>query len=110
MNAFKTTCFLDDPYRKEGDSNTFSSYFVLYFYFKESLGKAFCFYRAKKFVDVSSKPKSLFNSYCASIFPITKKMEDLVTVRNKLSIFIHGFLTHTHSIGSIDPIFKNYVS
>ena len=37
-------------------------------------------------------------------------MEDLVTVRNKLSIFIHGFLTHTHSIGSIDPIFKNYVS
>ena len=73
MNAFKMTRFLDDPYRKEGDSNIFSSYFVLYFYLKESLGKAFCFHRAKKLVNVSSKPKSLFNSYFASIFPIQQK-------------------------------------
>lgn len=35
-----------------------------------------------------------------------KKIEDLVTIRNTLSIFIHGSFPHTYSIGSIDPIQK----
>lgn len=40
-------------------------------------------------------------------FPLYKlKIEDLVTIRNTLFIFIHGSFTHTHSIGSIDPIKK----
>jgi len=44
--------------------------------------------------------------------PYKSKIEDLVTIRKKnFSIFIHGSFTHTHSIGSIDPIHKkNYVS
>lgn len=41
------TRFIDDPYRTGGGSNHPSSYFVLYFYLKESLGKGFCFHRAK---------------------------------------------------------------
>ena len=52
-----------------------SSYFVLYFYLRESLGKVFCFPRAKakikkieyEYVDVFSKLKLSFNSYFASI-------------------------------------------
>jgi len=105
------TRFLDDPYRKIEKKGIITLFFLVTsfsnFYLIESLGKGFPFDRAKKFIDVSSKPKPLFNSYFASIFPIQKmKIEDLVTIRNKLSIFIHGFLTHTHSIGSIDPIKK----
>jgi len=40
------------------------------------------------------------------------KMEDLVTIGNKLLfwIFIHRSFTHTHSIGRFDPIQKNYAS
>ena len=37
---------------------------------------------------------------------LSKKIEDLVTIRNTLSIFIHGSFPHTYSIGSIDPIQK----
>jgi len=33
-------------------------------------------------------------------------MEDLVTIRNWLSIFSHGSFTHTYSIGSLGPIQK----
>jgi len=42
MNIFKTPCFLDDPYRRtvlEQFVFFFSSYFVLYFYLRKSLGK-----------------------------------------------------------------------
>uniref|UniRef100_A0A2C9URG8 Uncharacterized protein n=1 Tax=Manihot esculenta TaxID=3983 RepID=A0A2C9URG8_MANES len=61
----------------EWDFNNFSSYFVLYSYLRESLGKAFCFHRAKT--------KSAFNAYFASISTIQNKeqIEDLVTIRNK---------------------------
>lgn len=56
------------------NNTNLSSYFVLYFYLRESLGKVFCFRRAKKveyeYVDVSSKLKLSFNSYFASIYPI----------------------------------------
>jgi hypothetical protein len=57
------TRFLDDPYIKEGDSNTLSSYFVLYFYLIESLGKAFRFHRAK--IKIKDLSMSLVNqSHC----------------------------------------------
>lgn len=53
-------------------------------------------------IETSSKLKSSFNSYFASLYK--KKIEDLVTIRKPFFIFIHGSRTYTHSIGSIDPI------
>ncbi|QHO20178.1 uncharacterized protein DS421_11g335620 [Arachis hypogaea] len=56
MNTLKTPCFLDDPYRKGvflQYTFVFSSYFVLYFYLKESLGKESNFHRAKKRISMS---------------------------------------------------------
>lgn len=50
LNLFRTTRFLDDPYRKEGGS-TLTIFLVTSFstsILKESLGKAFCSHRAKK--------------------------------------------------------------
>jgi hypothetical protein len=40
-------------------------------------------------------------------FPLYKqKIEDLVTIEIHFFIFVHGPFTHTHSIGSFDPIKK----
>lgn len=44
----------------------------------------------KQYVDASSKPQSSFNSHFASISSLQGKIEDLVTIRTGLSIFIHG--------------------
>ena len=83
MSAFLSECIQNDPLsrrslqkiEKKGILTLFFFLVISFsnFYLIESLGKAFNFDRAKKFIDVSSKPKSLFNSYFASIFPITKK-------------------------------------
>ena len=59
MNALKkkTPRFLDDPYRKkeEEDYNNlfFSSYFVLYFYLRESLEKELDFIELKYKINMS---------------------------------------------------------
>ena len=44
----------------------------------------------------------------ASILTIQnkQKIEDLVTIRNPLFVFIHRPFTYTHSKGSTDPIKK----
>lgn len=61
----------------------------------------------KQYADVSSKPKSSLNSYFAPIYFFRKKkMEDLVTIRNRPFIFSHGSFTHTYSIVSLGPIQK----
>ena len=54
---------------EEGDSNNLSSSFVLYFYLKKKNPKEkdFVSTELKQYVDVSSKPKSSFNSYFSSI-------------------------------------------
>ena len=100
MNAFKTTCFLEIPLEGSILRILPSSYFVLYFYSRESEGKVFSFHWAKikhtkgnMLIEASSKLKSSFISYFR--FSL-KKVKDLVTIR-KIFFYLHPWiLINTH--------------